>query len=98
MKIVAVTTSAFAGALALAGFFAVPSAAQAAVLTIDLNDYDQRGELSRRRDLDHRDRDGFVGRRREREVRFGFAGDVLREHRRRPHHCGLQLGHDDNGG
>jgi hypothetical protein len=33
MKIVAVTTSAFAAALALAGIFAVPSAAQAAVLT-----------------------------------------------------------------
>jgi hypothetical protein len=40
MKIMAVTTSAFAGALALAGIFAVPSGVQAAVLTIDLNDYD----------------------------------------------------------
>jgi hypothetical protein len=40
MKIGAVTTSAFAGALVLAGIFAVPSSAQAAVLTIDLNDYD----------------------------------------------------------
>ena len=48
MKIGAVTTSAFAGALALAGIFAVPSGVQAAVLTIDLNDLrHERGELSR---------------------------------------------------
>jgi hypothetical protein len=40
MKIVAATTSAFVGALALAGAFAIPSGAQAAVLTVDLNDYD----------------------------------------------------------
>jgi hypothetical protein len=38
MKIGALTTSAVAGALALAGVFAVTSA-QAAVLTVDLNDY-----------------------------------------------------------
>ena len=40
MKIGAATTAALAGALALAGVFAIPSGAQAAVLTIDLNDYD----------------------------------------------------------
>ena len=40
MKIGAVTTSTVAGVLALAGAFAMPSGAQAAVLTVDLNDYD----------------------------------------------------------
>jgi hypothetical protein len=40
MKFRATTTSAFVGALALAGAFAIPSGAQAAVLTVDLNDYD----------------------------------------------------------
>jgi hypothetical protein len=40
MKFRATATSAFVGALALAGAFAIPSGAQAAVLTVDLNDYD----------------------------------------------------------
>jgi hypothetical protein len=40
MKIGATATSGFVGALALAGAFAIPSGAQAAVLTVDLNDYD----------------------------------------------------------
>jgi PEP-CTERM motif-containing protein len=40
MKIGATATSAFVGALALAGAFAIPCGAQAAVLTVDLNDYD----------------------------------------------------------
>ena len=39
MKIRAVTTSAVAGALALAGIFAIPVGVQAATLTVDLNDY-----------------------------------------------------------
>jgi hypothetical protein len=39
MKIVAATGSTLAGVLALMGVLAVPSGAQAAVLTVDLNDY-----------------------------------------------------------
>jgi hypothetical protein len=39
MKIVAATGSTLAGVLALMGVLAVSSGAQAAVLTVDLNDY-----------------------------------------------------------
>jgi hypothetical protein len=41
MKIGAMTAAMAAGALALTGAFTIPSGAQAAVLTIELNDYDR---------------------------------------------------------